>query len=104
MTDSSPTPSSSDDWATEATRTVVRTVDKVRDQTTAKALLLAKAVVYIPLIIGFVAIVFMMLLIGGIRVLDLALPIWGVYLLLGAIFTIAGLIVWKKRGRLEPVS
>ncbi len=104
MTDSSLTPPTQDDWAAEATKTVVRTVDKVRDQTTVKALFVAKVLVYGPLILGLVGILAVLLLIAGIRLLSLALPIWGVYLVLGLVFTIAGLVLWKIRGRLEPVA
>lgn len=94
--------STSPDWAANAADRVVSEVDKIRDRTVPVAQTVAKAFVYVPLVICFGIIIAVLVVIALIRLLDIVLPIWGVYVLLGAIFTLLGLFIWKKRGRLEP--
>ena len=73
-----------DQWPTQATEAIVSAVGKVRDRTTAPAIVAARALViriannYIP---------------GG---------IWIIYLALGAIFTIGGLVLWSKAFATPP--
>ena len=93
------------DWAAQAADSVVNLVDSVRDKTTGPALTAVRAVVYGTFagIIGLAAVV--LLIIGAVRVLDVYLPeavfgddhVWVVYLILGAAFSVAGGVCWRRR-------
>ena len=87
------------DWPQQATATVVDFVDNVKHRTTRPATLAARGLVYgiVMLAIGLPAIV--MLLVGLVHFLDHAIPqeVWLVYLILGAVFSLAGLLLWRKR-------
>jgi hypothetical protein len=93
------------DWAVQAADSVVNLVDSVRDKTTGPALTAVRAVVYGTFagIIGLAAVV--VFIIGAVRVLDVYLPeawfgddhVWVVYLILGAAFSVAGGVSWRRR-------
>ena len=113
--DGSPPPSSpaparkggqglSGDWPAQAADLVVTTVDSVRDKTTGPLQTAARAAVYGVLagVIGLM--VGVLLLVGLIRVVDVVLglvisgpTIWLTYLILGVLFTIVGLLVFRRR-------
>src|SRR5262245_4910148 len=88
-----------EDWSEQAADAVVSVVDAVREKTTGPVLTVARAIVYG--IIGlFAAIVALVLLtIALVRFTDVYLPggVWSAYLLIGSIFIIFGLLVWRKR-------
>ena len=95
---SDPTP----DWPQQATETIVGLVDNVKHKTTQPATKAVRAIVYgiVIVILGVPAVI--MLMIGLVHLLSQAsssvgLGVWLVYLVLGVIFTIAGLILWRKR-------
>jgi hypothetical protein len=98
MADVSPRPTDPD-WADQAADTVVRVVDSVRQKTTGPVLTGARAVVYgiIGLFGGLVALI--LLIIALVRLIDVYLPgdVWSAYLLLGVLFSVVGLFVWRKR-------
>ena len=87
------------DWAAQATDVVVNLVAQVRNRTTRPALLAARAVVYgfLAAVLGVAALV--LLVIALVRFVDAYLPgdVWAAHLLLGGIFTIAGLLLWSRR-------
>lgn len=87
------------DWPRQATEQVVKVVDQVRDKTTGPVLDASRWLVYglVALMAGSIFAV--VSLIGIIRLLDVVLPrgVWLVYLVLGAVFTVAGTICWSKR-------
>lgn len=87
-----------DQWPTQATEAIVSAVGKVRDKTTRPAITAARGAVYglFAAVLGVVAAVLAIDLV--IRLANNYIPggIWIVYLGLGAIFTIAGLILWRK--------
>jgi hypothetical protein len=87
-----------DEWPVQAADSIVRVVGEVRDRTTGPAIKAARAVVYglFAAIVGTVALVLFCVLL--VRVLDTYIPgeVWIVYLGLGAVFTIAGLVLWRK--------
>jgi hypothetical protein len=98
----------SGDWPAEAADRIVDLVDNVRDKTTGPIQTIARAVVYGLLAAILALIVSVLLIIGFIRVLDIVvdhfLPwghIWLPYAVLGAIFAVAGAIVFRRR-RLAP--
>ncbi len=92
-------PSPEGDWADQAADTVVRVVDTVREKTTGQVLTAARAIVYgiIGVFAGLVALI--VLVIALIRMLDVYLPgdVWSAYLLLGVVFSMGGLLVWRRR-------
>ena len=95
----SPSPTNDGDWADQAADTVVRVVDTVREKTTGQVLTAARAIVY-GIIGAFAALVaLIVLIIALIRILDVYLPgeVWSAYLLLGVVFSVFGLLVWRRR-------
>lgn len=89
------------DWPQQATTRLVDVVDTVRVKTSGPAIRVSRAVVYglVGLILGLVATP--LLLVGLTRLLNYAIPgdIWRVYLLVGAVFTLLGLLFWSRRPR-----
>lgn len=86
------------DWPTQATTTVVNLVAIARDKTTGSVLNIARALVFGLLAAILALTVGILLLIVTIRLLaEITGRVWLVYLILGFIFTIAGLIVFRKR-------
>lgn len=87
------------DWPQQATATIVEFVDNVKHKTTRPAMVATRGLVYgiVMLAIGLPAVV--MLLVGLVHFLDHAIPqeVWLVYLILGAVFTLGGLLLWRKR-------
>ncbi len=88
-----------DSWADQAADTVVKVVDAVREKTTGPVLTAARAIVYgiIGVFAGLVALI--LVTIALVRIVDVYLPgeVWSAYLLIGTLFTIGGLLVWRKR-------
>jgi hypothetical protein len=88
-------------WPQQATTRLVDVVDTVRIKTSGPAIRVSRAVVYglVGLVLALVATP--LLLVGLTRLLDYAIPgdIWRVYLLVGAVFTLVGLVLWSRRPR-----
>ena len=91
------------DWPTQATDAIVGFVDDVKYKTTRPATLAVRGVVYGIVILALAIPAVILLIIGVINVLaylveeTTPLGVWLVYLVLGLIFTIAGLVLWGKR-------
>lgn len=88
------------EWSVRAADGVDAVVTTVRDRVIRPILLVARALVFgaIILVAGTVALV--LLSVGLLRLLDVyAFPgrVWASYLLLGVVFSLAGLLVWTKR-------
>ncbi|MGI9604979.1 MAG: hypothetical protein ACR2P0_02450 [Acidimicrobiales bacterium] len=95
-----PTPSDdAPDWPSQATEAIVGFVDNVKYKTTRPAALASRGLVYglVILALGIPALI--MFVVGLVHLLDKAIPqeVWLVYLILGSIFTLAGLFLWRKR-------
>jgi hypothetical protein len=92
-------------WASETTDTLVSYIDLVRSKTTQNVVYAARAVVFglIAVIVGSFALVilFVMLMRGLQALLELATTweraVYLSYLIVGAVFTIAGVVLFKKR-------
>jgi len=85
-------------WGDQAADKVIGTVDRVRSATTGPLLKASRAVVY-GLLAAVVAIILLVLvIIIAVRVLNL-LPggVWLPYLILGVVFSLAGIIAWTRR-------
>jgi hypothetical protein len=88
-----------DDWPRQATRTIVRTVDSVRDKTTGPAITAAAATVYGLVAVMALAVLTTALLIAVVRGLEIILwhKVWLAYLVLAAVFLAGGLVSWSRR-------
>lgn len=97
-----------DDWPARASATIVQYVGTVRDKTTGPALAASRNIVYM-LAMALIGIVVMVLgLVLVVRLLVVAtsqLPgvdtneTWLAYFVLGAIFILAGSLLWRKKER-----
>ena len=87
------------DWAAQTADTIERVVGSVRGKTSEPVERVARIVVYglVAGALGTCALV--LLIVGLIRVLDVYLPgeVWIPYAALGGIFTLLGLLLWRKR-------
>lgn len=86
------------DWPAQATTAIVNLVGTVRDKTTGSVLTAARAIVFGMFAAILALALVVLLLILSIRFLAEATgQVWIAYLILGVIFTVAGLIVFRKR-------
>ncbi len=87
------------DWTKDLLDRLDHYIDVVRSNTTDRLVKVARVLVFgvIALILGSMAGI--IALITLIRVLDIVLPreVWLAYIVLGAIFLIAGLFAWSKK-------
>lgn len=87
------------DWTDQVTDLLIDAVDKVRNSATGPILSVARYAVYgvMAALVGLVALV--LLLVTVVRFMDYWLPftVWLPYLILGTVFTLAGLILLAKR-------
>jgi hypothetical protein len=94
-----------DDWPIQAADAIERAVGTVRDKTTGPAVKVARGLVYGLFSLLVAAAVAVMLAISGVRALDVYLPdavvgeqhTWAAHVLVGAVFTIAGMVCWSRR-------
>ncbi len=102
----SPVASSEDDWPTTLTATLVGYVDTVKGATTGKALVASRMGVYFFPIALIAMVLTILLLIMVVRLLVLATDWlsfvdtgnpWLAYLILGAVFTLLGAWLWRKK-------
>ena len=87
------------DWAAQTADTIERVVGSVRGKTSEPVERVARLVVY-GLVAGFLGLTaLVLLLVGVVRLLDVYLPgqVWTIYVALGGIFTLTGLLFWRKR-------
>ena len=95
-----------DDWPAKASATIVQYVGTVRDKTTGPALSASRLAVYalaMALIAVIVAILALVLLVRVLVVATGYLPFveagetWLAYFILGALFMLPGLYLWRKK-------
>ena len=87
------------DWTEQVADAIDNAVATVRDKTVVPAQKLVRAIVA-GLLAGVLAgVAATLLAIGGFRALSVYLPedVWVAYLVVGGIFTIAGLFCWSRR-------
>src|SRR2546423_5975637 len=96
--DTTPARGRSDDWAVQTADTIERLVESVRSNTSDRLVSVARLVVFglLAAILGTVAVV--LLAIFVVRIMDSYIPsgVWVVYLLLGGLFTLGGLLLWQR--------
>jgi hypothetical protein len=93
------------DWPAQAADTIERVVGSVRDKTTGPAITAARWVVYgtFALVVGTG--VGVLVAIAAVRLLDVYLPnavfgeqhTWVAHLLVGAVFSLFGMLLWSRR-------
>jgi hypothetical protein len=87
------------DWAAQTADTIERVVGGVRGKTSEPIERIARLVVYglVAAVLGVTALI--LLVVGLVRLADAYLPgeVWIPYLVVGGIFTLAGLLLWRKR-------
>ena len=99
-----PQPGTGADWPTQATDLIVRVVGQVRDKTTGPALTVARGLVYgllAALLGGTIAV---LVAIAAVRGLDEGIEgvagsreTWAAHGIVGLLFTVVGLLLWRKR-------
>jgi hypothetical protein len=86
------------DWPRQATEQVVKVVDTVRDKTTGPVLTAARATVFGLLALIAVVILVVLVIIAAVRgITELTDRAWLTYLVLGGLFTLTGLVLWRRR-------
>ena len=93
----SPPATTSADWTVQVADTIETVVGTVRDRTAVPLETAARGLVY-GIVLGTMAITTLVLFtILMVRVLSYVLEVWAAYALLGAIFTLLGMFLWRKR-------
>ena len=91
-------PRANDDWAVQTADTIERLIESVRSNTSDRLVSVARLVVFglLAAIMGTVALV--LLCIFVVRIMDSYIPggVWVVYLVLGGLFTLGGLLLWQQ--------
>ena len=85
------------DWTSQVADTIDSVVGTVRDKTTVPAETVARALVYGILIAVMGSTALLLLTVGVVRLLDNWLRIWAVYLIVGGVFTLGGMLCWAFR-------
>lgn len=102
--------STAEDWPAQAADTIVKVVGQVRDKTTGPAITAARGTVY-GLLAGLLGtFCAAMLAIAAVRFIDVYLPddlvgdenTWLAHLLVGAAFSVGGLVLWSQRRPPKP--
>ena len=105
-----PSQETGEDWPAQVADQIVGVVGTVRDKTTGPLLGLARAIVYGTFVAVLGLAVAVLLVIALVRVVDNYLPdawfgddhIWATYLIIGTIFSLAGLVLWSRRKAVVP--
>lgn len=109
-------PDPSADWPKQATDSIVRVVDQVRDKTAGPAVTAARGIVYGSILAILALPLFLFLLVGLMRAMERGLimigesrewslllqPMWLVYLFFGLIFFLVGLRLWARARKPAP--
>lgn len=85
------------DWTTQVADTIDSVVGTIRDKTTVPAETAARGLVYGILIVVMGTAALLLLTVGVVRLLDNWLRIWAVYLIVGGVFTLGGMLCWAFR-------
>lgn len=91
--------SGQDDWAKQLVDTLDGVVESIRSKTSDPLVKVAKAVVFGVMAAGLGLMALLLLTIGAVRLLDAYLPtgVWSAYLVIGLLFSVIGVVLWRKR-------
>lgn len=88
-----------EDWPSQTADTIERVVGTIRSKTAEPVERVARIIVYglVAAVLGVTALV--LATIALVRVIDVLVPgeVWSAHLILGAVFTLVGLLLWSKR-------
>lgn len=87
------------DWTVQAADTIERVVSSIRNKTAVPLSTIARALVYGILVAVMGSAALVLLVTALVRLLDIVLPrgVWLPDLILGGLFTLLGLFLWRKR-------
>ena len=85
------------EWTTQAADTIEKTISAVRDRTVEPANRAAKMVVYGVLAACCLLTALLLISVVIFRLLSFVVPVWATWIVLGGIFTAAGLFCWTRR-------
>lgn len=87
------------DWTDQVADAIDTAVATVRDKTVVPAQKVVRAVVAGVLVGSLASVSLILLAVGSFRALSVYLPgeVWAAHLLLGGIFSVAGLFCWSRR-------
>jgi hypothetical protein len=92
-------PGRGDDWAAQTADTIETVVGTVRSKTTEPVERVGRIIVYglVATMLGIAALV--LLAVFLVRIVNVYLPgdVWAAHLTVGGIFTVSGLLFWRKR-------
>ena len=93
----SPPATSSADWTVQVADTIESVVGSVRDKTAVPLETVARALVY-GIVIATLGVTALVLgTIMAIRLLSYVLEVWAAYAIVGGLFTLGGMFLWRKR-------
>jgi hypothetical protein len=95
------------DWSVQAADVVDDLVANVHDRFIRPVVLGARAVVFGLLIAALATVVMVLLSVSLVRLLTVYAfggRVWASYLLLGGLFTVAGLVLWSRRSQADPTT
>lgn len=99
-TPATPTPTTgttSPDWTVQVADTIESVVGSVRDKTAVPLETIARALVY-GIVLGTMGVTALVLVtVILIRLLSYVLEVWAAYAIIGGLFTLLGLLLWRKR-------
>jgi hypothetical protein len=92
------------DWPAQAADAIVNAVETVRDRTTTPIMKIARGLVFGVFAGTIIIVIAVLMVIGVVRLLDEALPsgVWLPYLILGALFTSVGALLFLRRNAPAP--
>jgi hypothetical protein len=90
-------PVQSSDWTVQVADTVESFVGSIRNKTTVPAETVARGLVYGILLATMATTALILATVGVVRLLHIWLAIWAVYAIVGGLFTVLGLFLWRKR-------
>lgn len=111
-------PESTADWPKQATDSIVRVVDTVRDKTAGPAVTAARGIVYGSILALLALPLFLLALVGSMRAMERGLimigewqqwswlyePMYLVYAFFGVLFFVVGTRLWARARKPAPAS
>jgi hypothetical protein len=85
------------DWPAQAADTIVDVVGKARQKSTGPALTVVSGIVHGLLVAIAATMAMILLVVGLVRLANNWLDVWLTYLILGTVFVLTGLLMWRQR-------
>ena len=85
------------DWTVQVADTIESVVGSVRNKTAVPLETIARALVYGILIVAMGTTALVLVTVMLVRLLSYVLEVWAAYAIVGGLFTVLGLFLWRKR-------